>query len=50
MVLRDSYEAPVMEKGLADKFPNLKTYTGKNIKNPAEAIRFSITVFGLHMM
>ena len=44
------YEAPIMEKGLADKFPNLKTYTGKSIKNPAETIRFSITVFGLHVM
>ena len=44
------YEAPIMEQGLADKFPNLNTYTGKNIKNPAETIRFSITVFGLHGM
>ncbi len=44
------YEAPIMERGLADKFPNLKTYTGKNIKNPAETLRFSITVFGLHVM
>ncbi len=44
------YEAPIMEKGLADKFPNLKTYTGKSTKNPAETIRFSITVFGLHVM
>ena len=44
------FEAPIMEKGLADKFPNLKTYIGKSIKNPAETIRFSITVFGLHVM
>ena len=44
------YEAPIMEKELADKFPNLKTYTGKGIKNPAESIRFSITVFGLHVL
>ena len=44
------YEAAIMEKGLADKFPNLKTYTGKSIKNPAETLRFSITVFGLHVM
>lgn len=44
------YDAPIMEKGLADKFPNLKTYTGKSIKNSAETIRFSITVFGLHVM
>ncbi len=44
------YEAPIMEKGLADKFPNLKTYTGKSTKNPSETIRFSITLFGLHVM
>lgn len=44
------YESPIMEKGLADKFPNLKTYTGKSIKNSAETMRFSITVFGLHVM
>ena len=44
------YEAPIMERGLADKFPNLKTYIGKGIKNPAETIRFSLTVFGLHVM
>jgi chitodextrinase len=44
------YEAPIMEKGLADKFPHLKTYIGKSTKNPAETIRFSVTVFGLHVM
>jgi chitodextrinase len=44
------YEAPIMEKELADKFPSLKTYIGKGIKNPAETIRFSITVFGLHVI
>jgi len=44
------YEAPIMENGLAEKFPNLKTYTGKSIKNPAETIRFSVTIFGLHVM
>ncbi len=44
------YESPIMEKGLADKFPGLKTYSGKNIENPAESIRFSVTVFGLHFM
>ena len=44
------YEAPVMEKGLMDKFPNLKSYSGRSIKNPLESIRFSLTVFGLHVM
>ncbi|MBL0012311.1 MAG: fibronectin type III domain-containing protein [Flavobacterium sp.] len=44
------YEAPIMEKGLVDKFPNLKTYIGKSINKFAETIRFSITLFGLHVM
>ncbi len=44
------YEAPIMEQGLANKFPDLKTYIGKNVKNPVETIRFSVTLFGLHVM
>lgn len=44
------YEAPIMEKGLAERYPDIKTYLGKNTKNPAESIRISITLFGLHVM
>jgi chitodextrinase len=44
------YEAPVMEKGLSDKFPDLKSYSGRSIKNPAQTIRLSVTLFGLHAM
>ena len=44
------YEAPIMEKGLADKYPDLKSYSGRSIKNPLLSIRFSITLFGLHLM
>jgi chitodextrinase len=44
------YEAPVMEEGLAVKFPGIKSYSGKNLRNPAETIRFSVTLFGLHVM
>lgn len=44
------YEAPVMEQGLADKFPGLKSYSGRSLRNPAESIRFSITLFGFHLM
>ncbi|MBN8642668.1 MAG: proprotein convertase P-domain-containing protein [Flavobacteriales bacterium] len=44
------YEAPVMEAGLAEKFPDIKSYSGRNIKNSAETIRFSVTLFGLHLM
>ncbi len=44
------FEAPIMEKGLSDKYPDLKSYSGRSIKNPAETIRFSVTLFGLHAM
>lgn len=44
------YESPVMEQGLGDKFPGLKSYSGRSLKNPAESIRFSVTLFGLHLM
>lgn len=44
------YEAPVMEKGLADKFPDIKSYSGQGIEDPTASIRFSTTLFGLHVM
>lgn len=44
------YEAPIMEEGLAKKFPDIKSYSAISLKNSAETIRFSMTVFGLHVM
>jgi chitodextrinase len=44
------YEAPIMEKGLAEKYPDLKSYSGRSIKNHLLSIRFSTTLFGLHLM
>lgn len=44
------YEAPVMEKGLSDKFPDIKSYSGQGIEDPSASIRFSTTIFGLHVM
>lgn len=44
------FEAPVMEAGLAEKYPDLKSYAGQGIDNPSETIRFSVTVYGLHNM
>lgn len=44
------YEAPVMEKGLMDKYPNIKSYIGKGIDNKRATIRISTTIFGLHVM
>lgn len=44
------YEAPIMEKELMAKFPNLKSYSAKGVQNPRIQLRFSITDFGLHVM
>lgn len=44
------YEAPVMEKGLSDKYPDIKSYVGKGIEDKTATIRFSTSLFGLHVM
>jgi Metallo-peptidase family M12B Reprolysin-like/Secretion system C-terminal sorting domain len=44
------FEAPIMEKGLSDKFPDIKSYIGKGVDDKTATIRFSITLFGLHTM
>lgn len=44
------YEAPIMEQGLADKFPNIKSYVALGINDKTSKLRFSITLFGLHSM
>ena len=44
------YEAPVMEAGLASRFQDIKSYSGVGVENPAASIRFSTTIFGLHVM
>lgn len=44
------YEAPVMQPGLAAKYPDSKSYVGQGIDNPSDVIRFSITRYGLHTM
>lgn len=42
------FEAPIMEKGLSDKFPDIKSYIGKGVDDKTATIRFSVTIFGLH--
>jgi len=44
------YEAPVMEKGLSDKYTGIKSYSGQGIEDATASIRFSTTLFGLHVM
>jgi Metallo-peptidase family M12/Secretion system C-terminal sorting domain len=44
------YEASVLQSELAAKSPEIQSYIGKGIDNPTATIRFSTTLFGLHVM
>lgn len=41
-------ESPVMEPGLGDKYPEIKTYLGINLDRPGSTIRFDLSPTGFH--
>ena len=44
------FYAPVMEQGLADRYTDIKSYIGVGVQDLSASIRFSTTIFGLHVM
>ncbi|MCV2353422.1 M12 family metallo-peptidase [Paucibacter sp. B2R-40] len=41
-------ESPVMESGLADKHPDIKTFSGRGLDDERASLRMDITPLGLH--
>lgn len=42
------WDAPVMEEALANKFPEIKSYSGRGIENPSVTMRMNIGPDGFH--
>lgn len=48
MELFEVVESPIMEPGLAERFPMIKTYAGRSVSNPAVTMRMDHTLRGFH--
>ncbi len=43
-------ESPIFEPGLAEKYPNIKTYLGQGVKDKSASVRLDISPVGFHAM
>ncbi len=44
------FDTPILSDKLQKKYPTIKSYIGKSVKNPGTTIRFSVTAAGLNAM
>ena len=44
------FDAPIMESGIAAKFPMIHSYAGVGLDDPTASLRFDVTQFGFHGM
>ena len=44
------FDAPIMEPGLAAKFPMIHSYAGVGLDDATASLRFDVTQFGFHGM
>jgi len=42
------WESPIMEKGLAERYPGIRTYAGRALNDPSMTLRFDLTPQGFH--
>ncbi len=43
-------ETPMMEEGLANRYPEIKTYTGISISNPLNTVKIDVGYMGFHAL
>lgn len=44
------WESPIMEKGLAERYPGIRIYAGRAVHDPTMTLRFDLTPQGFHAM